>query len=55
MISDSHFTRRDFVLASAAGAGTLLLPAHTLLAADIPKDNPTADLKLEWTLSLIHI
>lgn len=52
MISDSHFTRRDFVLASAAGAGTLLLPAHTLLAADIPKDNPTADLKLEWTNDL---
>ncbi len=48
MNQHSLLSRREFVLASGAGAGALLLPQR-LFAADAPSDDPTAHLKLDWT------
>lgn len=46
-----QWNRRDFIVASSAGTGALLLP-QTLCAAakeDAPTDNPAAGLKIAWT------
>jgi len=44
-----HIPRREFLSASAAGAGASLLPKTLLAAEQAPTNNPTAHLKIEWT------
>ncbi|MEQ8784820.1 MAG: hypothetical protein RIC55_00915 [Pirellulaceae bacterium] len=44
--------RRDFLAATAAGMGILILPDWAFAAGDAPGDDPAAALKLGWTGSL---